>query len=249
MRLRPFMGHGKFLLLLSLLGLSCYGQTGLILASPANCLIPVGQALCTTTVVWQFSGTPEVGIVVSQNGGPEVPMALETSNNGAIPAPWIALGSSYIFSLYDFSGGVKGAFLSVAGTVIGAPTIGTLAFGNQTRPSITPNLVANDTYAINVSGASANLPVQVEWTSQSGQIIPIYLGTTSTAGTLVPSVSGTATSTGVWQARWFINGQQVNSNIIEIANLPTIAFSDRGPFLTIPCPVPFQYGFAISGLD
>jgi len=87
--------------------------TGTLSASPNPCVIGSGQSLCTTTLTWSSQGATGIQIWVSQNGGAETSFAAPPPGDGHQDANWItAAPDSYVFSLYDYSSGSRGAVLA-----------------------------------------------------------------------------------------------------------------------------------------
>ncbi len=134
-------------------------QTGSISASPNPCSISPGQTLCTSTLTWSSQGAALVAVFVngtlfaeSGGGGPYV----ET-------APWIQAGASYVFTLYNYSGGNKGAAIqsvTVTGINVSLTCGTTKVFGDPAMPgnSVTLDYLATGlaTVSFQITGATTN---------------------------------------------------------------------------------------------
>jgi hypothetical protein len=87
-------------------------QSGSISASPNPCTIYYTQTLCTSTISWSSSGTTQVQVWVSLNGGTQSEFAATGSGSGYFQAaPWIQ-PDTYVFYLYNYSSGSRGALLA-----------------------------------------------------------------------------------------------------------------------------------------
>ncbi len=95
-------------------------HTGTITASPNPCIIPAGQNVCTSGIGWSTAGGVTHAVVYVD--GSE--MADATSGNAsANQANWITAGHTFVFTLYDYSSGSRGAALdSVSVTGQQTPT-------------------------------------------------------------------------------------------------------------------------------
>lgn len=94
---------------------SVFAVTGSISASPNPCLIYYGQWYCSTTVSWSTQGASSVQVWVAVDGGGEVLFA--GSGGGgwySSAANWIQNPSVYVFVLYDYSSGNRGAVLGTS---------------------------------------------------------------------------------------------------------------------------------------
>jgi len=93
---------------------SAYSQSGSISAAPNPCTIYYGQIVCSSTIFWSSQNTSVVQVWISFNGGAETNFA--SSGSGGTysqSAPWIqqAPPNTYVFRLYDYSTGSRGALL------------------------------------------------------------------------------------------------------------------------------------------
>ena len=236
-------------LLVTLCAAPLVGQTGMISASPSPCTVPVGQTQCTSQITWQSQGTSYVQVFYSINGGTQALWAW-TVPNGFGSWQWTEVGKTYTFYLYDFSSGSLGALLASSQILVASPTLGILTFSNQTR-TITPHFVFADTWSLSVTGASAGLPVHVNWTDPQGNQTLYLLGYTNSSGNFPLQGPTSSSSTGEWSAEWFVSGQLRASNMTEIINLPTSV--SRG--LIFPgsedcsASYPQPYGFGVRDLS
>jgi len=90
--------------------------SGTIGANPSPCPVPAGKSTCTTYITWTTQGATHarVYVVDSHKKGKEE-QEFGTSLDCAgqkCRAPWIEKGRNYVFTLYDYSSGSRGAALS-----------------------------------------------------------------------------------------------------------------------------------------
>jgi len=99
--------------LLAVAGPACAG-TGTITAEPNPCRVEAGKLHCTTYLSWSTEGVKDARVLVKREGkerAPEREFATGRTQR-KVPADWIAEGTRYLFTLYDFSAGSKGAALA-----------------------------------------------------------------------------------------------------------------------------------------
>ena len=90
-----------------------FAQTGSVDSAPNPCIIYFTQSLCTSTVSWSSQGTTSVQVWVSVNGVSESLFASSGSGGAFLQdASWIKAINSYVFRLYDYSSGSRGALLA-----------------------------------------------------------------------------------------------------------------------------------------
>jgi len=90
--------------------------SGTIAADPNPCRIQRGRSSCTSYITWSTQGVSQAKVYVtndSQRGMEEKEFgnSLACESDRCI-APWIAIGKTYEFSLYDFSSGRRGQRLA-----------------------------------------------------------------------------------------------------------------------------------------
>ena len=151
--------------------------SGIISASLNPCAIEEGQHTCVSTIQWTVKNTTLVKVYVSINGRKERLFATATGD-GSLAATGI-MGSSnkYVFSLYDYTGDVRGTLLgSVTVTGRRVPT-GTF--------TATPTTIDQ--------GESATL----KWSTTNADSVFISpgVGTVSAQGSSTVSPSSTTTYT------------------------------------------------------
>lgn len=78
---------------------------GPISASPNPCSIPGGQQTCGTTISWNAGSSGSAQVWVSVNGAAEQLFA--NARSGSSGASWIQAGNSYVFRLYNTTGGAR----------------------------------------------------------------------------------------------------------------------------------------------
>jgi len=91
-----------------------FAATGTITAEPNPCRVEVGKLHCTTYLSWSTEGVKDARVYVKREGrerSPEREFAIG-HNRQKVPADWIGEGTRYLFTLYDFSTGGKGAALA-----------------------------------------------------------------------------------------------------------------------------------------
>jgi len=114
------MQRWRLLSLLAVLGVlqvhALAAASGTLGADPNPCSIPAGKSLCTSYITWTTQGITRarVYVVDSHKKGKEE-QEFGTSLDCAgqkCRAPWIEKGRTYVFTLYDYSSGSRGAALS-----------------------------------------------------------------------------------------------------------------------------------------
>jgi len=232
---------------------ACAAQSGAISANPNPCTIAGGQSVCTTTISWYSQGVSQVEVWVSLNGAPESEFAL-TSAGGTYyeDAPWIqGPPNSYVFNLYDYSSGSRGALLA-SKTVTGMYGV-TLTFTNPTRPSVGSNFVVGDYFALRVAGAPSNALVQIQWTSTIGGGSSTYTGgSTDTSGNFYKSLAVVSGSIGRWTGQGMVGGLSVGDPFgTEVIAVPTGLGAGGTLPSGISCPsYNYQpYGFGVQNLS
>lgn len=96
-----------------------WAATGTISANPNPCVVPPGAPHCATNVTWATDGARGVRVYAQAQraGAPEREFAKEPSCAQCV-ADWIEAGTTYVFTLVDFSEGRRGAILATV-TVTG----------------------------------------------------------------------------------------------------------------------------------
>ena len=95
--------------------------TGGIQANPNPCRIPPGKVDCTTELQWFTVGVEHARVYVTAEGRKASPEKEFGTGRACerCEASWIAEGTRYLFTLYDFSSGSRGrALASVVVTAI-----------------------------------------------------------------------------------------------------------------------------------
>ena len=89
--------------------------SGTIGASPNPCTVAAGKT-CTSYITWTTQGVTHARVyVVDSHKKGKQEQEFGTSLNCAgekCRAPWIEAGNNYVFTLYDYSSGSRGAALS-----------------------------------------------------------------------------------------------------------------------------------------
>jgi hypothetical protein len=88
--------------------------TGTIAADPNPCAIPPGAHTCATNVTWATQGAQHAHVFVRAEGrkaSPEKDFSAQASCERCI-ADWIEAGTTYSFTLVDFSTGRRGEVLA-----------------------------------------------------------------------------------------------------------------------------------------
>ena len=90
--------------------------SGTIAANPNPCTIAKGQSVCTSYLTWTTQGITHARVYVldtHKKGKEEQEFGTSLDCSGEkCKAPWIEKGRSYVFTLYDYSSGHRGAALS-----------------------------------------------------------------------------------------------------------------------------------------
>jgi hypothetical protein len=114
------MQKWRFLSLLAALGiLQAYAlaqPSGTIGADPNPCTIAGGKSVCTAHITWTTQGVTRARVFVvdkHKKGKEEQEFGTTLECAGhKCRAPWIEKGRNYVFTLYDYSSGSRGAALS-----------------------------------------------------------------------------------------------------------------------------------------
>ena len=119
MKSKNIMGKVSLLLCLGAfltLAPAALAQSGSISGNPNPCTVYHTQTLCTSTLSWSSAGTSQVQVWVSLNGGAESNFSTSGSGSGYFQdASWIqGMSYTYVFRLYDYSSGSRGAQLASA---------------------------------------------------------------------------------------------------------------------------------------
>ena len=110
----------RVLLLLAAFGsLQTYalGQvSGTIAANPNPCTVARGKSVCTSYITWTTQGATRARVYLvdaHKKGREEQEFGTTLDCSGErCRAPWIERGNNYVFTLYDYSSGKRGAALS-----------------------------------------------------------------------------------------------------------------------------------------
>jgi len=198
------------------------GQVGSIDANPNPCTIPGGQYVCNTTISWSSQGTSEVQVWASLNGGAE--SAFASSGVGGPynqSASWIqGPPNSYVFRLYDYSGGSRGALLA-SRTVTGIYNVN-LTWGNTTHTTISPHIVVGDYWTLNITGAAPGAPIVLQYQLNGGQPASFTLGyADNNDGHYYEQEQVGSGSVGIWSDQWYVGGVAVGNPIpFEVIRRP-----------------------------
>lgn len=95
------------------MSLTVRAATGTISASPNPCEIFLMEDVCTSRISWSASGTSSVQVWVQEGSGSEQLFAAFGGGTHSKDAGWIPEHvGNYVFRLYDYPGGVRGALLA-----------------------------------------------------------------------------------------------------------------------------------------
>ena len=90
--------------------------SGTINAEPNPCTVERGRTACTSHITWTTQGVARAKVIVMdehRRGEREQEFGTSLECTGhKCRAPWIEKGNQYIFTLYDYSSGHRGAALS-----------------------------------------------------------------------------------------------------------------------------------------
>jgi len=90
-----------------------YAPSGVINAEPNPCQIPPGEVFCTTYLSWSTNAVHARVYVATEGRKPSPEKEFGSGRaRERRDASWIAEGSRYIFTLYDFSTGSRGRALA-----------------------------------------------------------------------------------------------------------------------------------------
>jgi hypothetical protein len=114
------MSRLRLLPLLALLGIlqahALAQVSGTIAANPNPCMIAKGKSVCTTYITWTTQGITKARVYLvdkHKKGKEEQEFGTTLDCTGErCRAPWIEKGNNYVFTLYDYSKGSRGAALS-----------------------------------------------------------------------------------------------------------------------------------------
>lgn len=182
---------------------SAYAQSGTINASLNPCTIPGGGSNCTTAVTWNSYSTSSVQVWVSVNGGAQSNVWTTGSGMNTQNATWIqGPPNSYVFYLYDYSSGSRGATL--ASTPVTGKYAVTWSITDSTR-SLGSNFVVGDNWYLSVSGAPSYASVQIQWTRLTGGGNSTYsAGNTDAFGNFGASSNVLSGSIGRWTGQGLV---------------------------------------------
>jgi hypothetical protein len=112
-----------------------WAATGTISANPNPCVVPPGAPHCVTNVTWATDGARGVRVYAraQKEGAPEREFAKEPSCAQCV-ADWIEPGTTYVFTLVDFSEGRRGAILANV-TVTGVAGQGGISGAIRAEPN------------------------------------------------------------------------------------------------------------------
>lgn len=114
------MQRQHLLLLLAALGIlqvhALAQAAGTIAADPNPCTVRRGNTTCTSYITWSTQGVTRARVLVvdaHKRGEREQEFGTSLDCTGQrCRAPWIEKGNEYVFTLYDYSSGHRGAALS-----------------------------------------------------------------------------------------------------------------------------------------
>lgn len=150
-----------------------WGATGKITANPSTCTIPAGAHKCTVYVTWSTEGAQHARVFVSGTGKSKLPEREFVSGRACegqkCPASWIEEGTTYVFTLYDYSTGSRGAVLgSTEVRAAGAPGKAAPAAGASGTLKVTPN-------PCRIPAGKKECTVYVTWSAQGVQHAKVYV--------------------------------------------------------------------------
>jgi hypothetical protein len=144
-----------------------------------------------------MNGAAETAFVGSGVGGPYYQ-----------DASWIqGPPNSYVFTLYDYSSGSRGASLG-SKTVTGVYAA-TLTWGNSSNTVITPNIVVGDYWALSISGAAPSASIDLHLTENGGSMQVYHLANAGSNGQYNQSAQVTSASVGTYTNQWYVGGVPV----------------------------------------
>lgn len=227
---------------------SSFAQTGSINGSLNPCTISGGGTTCTTTISWMSSGISQVQVWVSLNGATATNFATSVAGAFNQAAPWIqAPPNSYIFTLYDYSSGSRGA--NLASITVTAKYDVSATMTNGTR-LIGSNMVVGDNWGFVVTGAPGGVLVQIQWTNHTGSSSTYTVGTTDGTGALSASGTALSASIGRYTGQTLVGGVAGGDPFdTEIIAEPTSLYVGAG-ITTADCPLtePQPYGFILENI-
>jgi hypothetical protein len=90
--------------------------SGTIAGNPNPCTVAKGKSVCTSYITWTTQGVTRARVYLvdaHKKGKEEQEFGTTLDCKGErCRAPWIEKGNSYVFTLYDYSSGSRGAALS-----------------------------------------------------------------------------------------------------------------------------------------
>ena len=97
-------------------GSALAGPSGTIAANPNPCVIPAGARECTTYMTWSSEGVAHARVYIRLEGKKQDETREYSASRSCeaqqCKAPWIEADTKYIFTLYDWSSGSRGATLA-----------------------------------------------------------------------------------------------------------------------------------------
>jgi len=172
------------------------------------------------------------------------------SGMSSSPATFITGPSnSYVFKLYDYSSGSRGATLAT--TTVTGKYSPTFSITDMTRSTVT-NFVVGDTWYLNVTDAPASATVQIQWTSSQGLGSSTYnAGNTDAYGNFSTSSGVLSGSIGRWTGQGLVAGVAAGDPFTtEIIAQPTGIYLFSVPSGVNCAPTSYQpYGFAMQNVS
>ena len=119
----------------------------------------------------------------------------------------------------------------------------TFSWGNSTDTSITPNFVAGDYWALNLSGAAAYAEIKLGYILNGGSVQYYTQGYADASGNYTANAQETTASLGSWQVTWYVNNVSVGYYTFEVIRLP----SQLGVVSSSPSDCPGAYPYGVEG--
>lgn len=117
-----------------------------------------------------------------------------------------------------------------------------LSWGNTTDYAITPNFVSGDYWTLQITGATPNAAIVLQYTFNGGPTEYYTLASTDSSGNYNTSEQETNSNLGQWTAIWLVGAVQLGPEYdFEVIRLPDkIAVVTQGPYA--PCGGSEPYG-------
>ena len=141
------------------------GASGSIAASPNPCTVPAGGSMCSVAIAWTTQNVTQARVYLTVNGSELLFVTGLSCAGQACAAPWISPGTTFTFTLYDYSSGSRGAALG---------SVAVTAQAGSTGPGATGSIAASPN-PCSVGAGASTCSSAIAWTTQNVSQARVYL--------------------------------------------------------------------------